>query len=211
MQSKHWKLAAWLLLAGGVTFWAGAFTPPYKQWMTSDIAEYLGVIGQHRVNWYFINGSFVLGVLTTVFGVHVLNAWIQHQQASLAASIGWLSFTFGAVFWIINLGFRLTVTVWAAADFQESGSVVPIFQSLHQWTGALFAVYMVLAYFGTGWLGVAVRETNAVPVWLSRGMIVFGFAGSLLYLVRFPLFDPPLMVHLPFIVLGIFMLTRSNP
>lgn len=29
----EWRLTGWLFLIGGMVFWIGAFTPPYKQWM----------------------------------------------------------------------------------------------------------------------------------------------------------------------------------
>ena len=35
------RAVGWLLIAGAVVFWAGAVTPPYRQWMGVSVEEYL--------------------------------------------------------------------------------------------------------------------------------------------------------------------------
>ena len=67
------KWTAILLLAGGILFWIGAFTPPWKQWMTADLKEYLSIIHANRINWYFIHITMIFGVLLTAFALQIFS------------------------------------------------------------------------------------------------------------------------------------------
>lgn len=194
-----------LLLAGGILFWIGAFWPPYKQWMTSDTNEYLTIIGQHKLNWYIIHGCFLLGVTTTVAGVALFSYTLLSTGGdSPYAVLGATLFIFGAVLWIINIAFRLTVTMWAADQLLATGVLYDSFKTWMQWSGLLFSIYMVLGYIAIGFFGLAAWDL--LPVWVRWFTVIFGFAGIVGYCIRFPLFDPPLIIHLPFMIIGTVLL-----
>lgn len=209
LQLDSWKWAGILMLCGGVIFWIGAFYPPYKQWMTSDVKEYLTIIGSNKTNWYIIHGCFVLGIIISIFGIHLLsNALFFSTGSKILPPIGFTSFSFGSIFWILNIAFRLTVTVWAANTLIETGTLHETFKTWMDWTNLLFSIYMVLAYFSAGCFGLLLREVSWMPSWVSWFSIIFGFAGIIGYIIRIPIWAPPLMVHLPFMITGLMILIK---
>jgi hypothetical protein len=72
-------LVGWLLLIGALVFWAGAVTPPYRQWMGVSIEEYLTIVGGNHRNWYAMHALFAAGTLITFAGLAGLrrcgNGW----------------------------------------------------------------------------------------------------------------------------------------
>jgi hypothetical protein len=208
MEQQDLSVFQWpavVLLAGGILFWIGALWPPYRQWMTSDTNEYLTIIGQHKLNWYIIHGAFLLGVIVTVAGIALFcHTLLLNGGQTTYTVLGATFFVFGSVFWIINIAFRLTVTVWAADQLTANGVLDDTFKTWMQWSGLLFSIYMVLAYASIGFIGLAARDF--LPDWVSWFVIIFGFGGIVGYCTGFPLFAPPLMVHLPFMVMSISLL-----
>jgi hypothetical protein len=53
------------------------------------------------------------------------------------------------------------------------------------------------------------HELGALPSWVTGTGTVMGFSDRAPYLVRFPLFKPPLVVHAPLIITRIVMLIRT--
>jgi hypothetical protein len=203
-----WRWAGLLLLVGGFIFWIGACTPPYKWWMTRDIKEYLTLIHTHKRIWYFISGTFIVGVITSIFGMQLFSLALQKSNQIILPQIGFTAYVFGSAFWILNIAFRVTVTVWSADQLNATNEVEHSFQTWMDWTNVIFAIYMVLAYFGIGCMGYALHQLNVLPNWVSWVCMIFGFGGSILYICRFPVFDPPLMVHTSLIITGIVILLK---
>lgn len=203
-----WRWAGILLLTGGIVFWIGAWTPPYKWWMTKDIKEYLSLIHENKRVWYFIAATFVIGMIATLFGMQLFSLALQRSGESIIPQIGFVALAFGSIFWILNIAFRATVTVWAADQLAESNLLEPTFKTLMDWTNLIFGIYMVLAYFGIGCMGYSLHQLSILPTWIGWMCMIFGFGGSVLYLCRVPFFDPPLMVHTPLIITGIVILLK---
>ncbi|HLF34297.1 MAG TPA: hypothetical protein VI583_08670 [Cyclobacteriaceae bacterium] len=203
------KVSSIILLSGGLIFWFGAFFPPYKQWTTSDLKEYLLIIDSHRINWYIIHASFLLGVILTIFGTHLLSQTLLAAGANrIFANLLFSSYLAGSIFWILNIAFRVTVTTWYAGKFAEQDALFDMFKSMNDWTNLIFSVYMVLAYFAIGCMGMALLGLTMLPRWVDWFCIVMGFFGVFAFILRIPLWAPPLMVHLPFMVTGIFILIK---
>jgi len=203
-----WRWAAILLLSGGIIFWTGALTPPYKWWMTKDTGEYLTLIDQNKLSWYFIAGTFLVGIILSLSGIQLASTALREAGQKILPQIAITTYFTGTIFWILNIAFRITVTVWAAQQLKETGHIEPTFKTWMDWTNLIFAIYMVLAYFAIGCLGYSLLQVNLLPGWVSWTCIIMGFGGSVLYLVRFPFFDPPLMVHTPLIILAIMILMK---
>jgi hypothetical protein len=79
-----------------------------------------------------------------------------------------------------------------------------------EWSGALFAVYMVLAYLAIAAYGKALSATGLAPRWLARTHLIFGLLGAVGFVARVPVFNPPLMIHLVPGILGVVLLVRSR-
>jgi hypothetical protein len=208
MSLPHAKLAGALLVTGWVVFWAGACTPPYRWWMGAPVREYLQLVNTHVLVWRWIAVSFAIGVLSTAAGLVVLREGLR--AGGPWADLGVAAFLFGAVGWIASIAFRATVTVSAARELDATGTVPGWFEPLRAWTGAVFALYMVLAYASIALHGKAMLEAGLVPRWLGWTHLVFGLAGTVGYVARVPLFDPPLMIHLVPGIAGAWLLLRGG-
>ncbi|HLF20578.1 MAG TPA: hypothetical protein VI704_07295 [Bacteroidota bacterium] len=201
---KELHYAGWLLIGGWILFWIGAFSPPYRQW-TSPLKEYLEIAGTHRWNWYWIHTCFVIGVLLTVAGCQLLDTALYQSGERMFSRLGSSSYFFGALLWIASIAFRVTVDLSAGKMTVETGVMPAWIEPLHQWSGLLFAVYMMLAYLSIASFGQSLLSTAVIAGWVAWMCVIFGIAGAIGFIVRFPLFAPPLMVHLPLGVLGIYL------
>jgi hypothetical protein len=211
MDTTLLRWASILMLAGGIAFWIGAFIPPYKQWMTSDTREYLTIIHTHKINWYFIASFMMVGVVATFLAIQLMSQAAQFSSlGKLYSILSASAYSFGAIFVIINFAFRLTVTVWAGDRLIANGELEPSFQTWMDWSNLLFAAYMILAYLSIGFFGLALQDLDIVPYWVIWFCILFGFGGILGFIVQLPLFAPPLMIHLPFIITGVVLLLKMK-
>lgn len=202
MSINNDKVGAALLILGGLIFWAGAFTPPYKQWSAS-YPEYLEIIHQHKLAWIFINSAMGLGVLVTIFGFHLLGQQLSLVNDSVFGLAGRVAFQFGAVFWIIHLVYRLTIEPWLAAQIADGGTVSELLMNLRLWNGAFFGIYMVLAYAAIALFGIGLLSTGLLPAWIGWVALIFGAMGVIGFPAGLLFFEPPLMIHLVPIILGV--------
>jgi hypothetical protein len=79
-------------------------------------------------------------------------------------------------------------------------------------SGALFTIYMVLAYLAIAAYGRVLLQTALAPRWLARAVLIFGLVGAVDFTARVPVFAPPLMIHLPLgaVCLAILRGTRAR-
>jgi hypothetical protein len=212
MTAENIYLIRWsaiLLLAGGILFWIGALWPPYKQWMTADTKVYLAVINDHKIAWYIIHIFFALGVTISLLGMQSFSNTLSLLNGNkLHTSIISSAYMAGSVFWLLNIAFRLTVTLWAGQQFASNNQIPNSFQSWMDWSNLIFGIYMVLAYLSIAFLGFILKDLAILPAWGSWFCIIFGLTGIVGYMVQFPLFAPPLIVHLPLIIIGILTLLK---
>jgi hypothetical protein len=204
------RVAAVLLVAGCAAFWAGAFTPPYRWWFGVPASEYLALVASHRTTWLWIAASFAVGVLLTLAGLVVLGQVLRAAGERLWSELGQVAFLFGAALWLASIAFRATATVAAAEQAGASGAVPAWFAPLQAWAGALFAIYMVLAYLAIAAYGRSLLRTGLAPRWVARAHVAFGLAGSIGFLAQVRLFSPPLLIHLLPGILGVVILTRRR-
>jgi hypothetical protein len=191
------RTAAWLLVAGAVAFWIGAFTPPWRLWLV-PLPEALAVIGAHRIAWHVINGCFVVGILLTATGLTVH----AHTRPSLWATLAAASYGLAVAMFLVNLAFRHTVQVWAAEIVSSGGTVPELYSTWHRFAGLLFGFYGVLAYAAVAALGAS------LPGWIGRANVIGGLVLAALMLGDLPPASAPLMVHLGPGVAGLLFLRR---
>ena len=65
------------------------------------------------------------------------------------------------------------------------------FEPLRAWSGALFAIYMVLAYLAISAYGKALLATDLAPRWVAWTHLIFGLLGAVGFVSRIPMFNPP--------------------
>jgi hypothetical protein len=194
----------WLLVGGAVVFWIGAVTPPYRQWMGVPVEEYLTIVENHRPNWYAIHGLFAVGTVLTMLGLAGLGGVLRSAGAPLWWSMAGTLFSIAATLWLVHLGYRLSVTPWAASEFAQSGRVPAVYLAINQWMGILFGAFMVLGYLALGGYGVALLKVNTIARWAGWTALSFGVLG-VPGLVT-PVFRPPLMIFVAPFVIGIAIL-----
>jgi hypothetical protein len=200
------KAAAILLVGGWALFWAGAFTPPYRWWFPIPVREYLDLIAANQVVWLWIAAAFAVSVLMTLAGFVALGASLRAAGDRLWSELGQAAFLFGGVLWLASLAFRATATISAAKETVASGVVPAWFEPLRAWSGAIFAIYMVLAYLAIAAFGKALLSTGLSPRWIAKAHIIFGLVAAVGFIARVPVFAPPLMVHLLPGILGVVLL-----
>jgi hypothetical protein len=202
------RLVGWLLLIGALVFWAGAVTPPYRQWMGVSIEEYLTIVGAHHRNWYAMHALFAAGTLITVAGLAGLASTLRTAGDRGWSTIALALFSLAAVLWVVQVGFRVTVELWAAGELARDGRVPSMFPALQRWMGVLFAVFMITGYLALAANGAALLASRLLPRWAGWVALVFG-------LVAVPgfatvVFQPPLMLFVVPFVLGIAVLRASS-
>jgi hypothetical protein len=204
------RAASWLLISGWLIFWAGAVTPPWRWWYAIPVDEYLRLIAAHRTTWLVIAALFALGSLLTLAGVTLLAPELRAAGDTRWSRLAEVALVVGTIGWLAALAFRATATITAAMELGASGSVPSWFVPVRSWTGALFGLYMVLAYLAIAGLGAALLATPLVPRWVGWAHLVFGLAGAVGFVARIPLFDPPLMIPLLPGILGVMLLLQSR-
>ena len=201
--NSDYRMTAILLLLGGVVFIIGAFSPPWEQWY-SPLKRSLQVIGEHRAAWYWIHACFVIGVVLTILGiVSYAHARATTGGNSLLPALVAAAYVTGAVLWLASIAFRLTVQVWAAGEVLTSGTIPDAYLPWHRFSGALFALYMALAYLACAGLGWDVLRTGLVARWAGWFSVVFGLSAGAIVGGNIPFF-----VHVPFIVVSVLLLLR---
>jgi hypothetical protein len=189
----------------------GCLRPVPFQLNTSTVLQAVSPTGQQAArnepaSFTSTSHWFAVGVLLTLTGLIVLGGVLRAAGARVATDLGQAAFAFGGALWLASLAFRATATFSAARETVASGAVPSWFEPLRAWSGALFAIYMVLAYLAIAAYGRALLQTRLVPRWLARAHLIFGLAGALGFVVRLPVFAPPLMIHLPLGLLGLVLL-----
>jgi hypothetical protein len=184
----------WLLIVGALLFWAGAVTPPYRQWMGVSSSEYLIIIGSHLLNWRVIHGLFLLGSVLTVAGLASLCSQVGPVGSKGWAAIAITLLVMGMTLWVVHIGYRLSVTTWAANELSQTGQVPALFEVSHRWMGILFALFMALTYLAIASSGMALLATAGGPRRLGWFAVVFGLI-AVPGLVT-PVFQPPLMLFI---------------
>ena len=205
------RIAGMLLVAGAVIFFASVSIPllsglGVRVW-NAPLPEHLERIASNRSAWLWTNRGIVAGVLLTAVGLGGLTALLREAGDGLLGQTGLLFFALGVTFWIIELAFRLSVTVWAAETAASSGAPPAFFEPLQHWMGTLFFLYMALAYLGTAVYGGALLQTAMLPAWVGWVTLGAGLFGALSFATGLPtIFTIPAGVHLAPLVIGIALL-----
>lgn len=200
-KSYHAGLAAGLLIVGATIVWIGATVWP---------GERLERVATQLAAHQWANGFFLLGAVTILAGLAIFTVALREFGDRLFSELGLIGFLFGSVFWIINLAFRLTVTVSAADEMARTGTSPASFEMWRMWAGLLFGVYIVMAYLAIAAYGGALLKTRLLARGFGWTCVVLGLAVVTLFVARVPGFDLPLEVPIVPYLIGMLLLRRGS-
>ena len=187
--------AAGLLVMGAVVFWVGARTFP-------GIA--LDKVAANPDGHLWTSVNFVIATVVTLAGLLLFTLTLWERGERIFSVLGLAGFTFGAVFWVLHLVYRITVVTRAAEEWQRTAAVPPWYEPWREWAGLLFGAYSVLAYLGLAAYGGALLKTGWLPRWLGWTCVAAG-------LLALPLGGLPLFIHIPLWIAGIVLLRQERP
>lgn len=82
----------------------------------------------------------------TILGLVMLTRLFRDAGDRAFSQLGLVAFVFGAVLWVINLAFRLSIDPWAAQETARTAVMPDFYVPLTRWTRLLFVIYTVLAF-----------------------------------------------------------------
>lgn len=198
--------AAWTLIVGSLLFLVGAGIPPEpSNVFTGDREKYLDVLHRRSGRWRAMTILMVAGVAVTASGLMALGS-VWREPLGIGATV----FTMGAVLWLSTLITRATIDVDVAHTAAIGGVVPEWFGPWQRFTGACYKTYLLLAYASLVLVGAALLVAPDAPRFSGWFVLAFGavaFVGNATgrpQTKRFgPVLEPPFMVHVPTLVLGI--------
>ena len=206
-------VAAWSMVAGSILFFVGAGAAPEpSKVFTGDRSLYLDVLHRRAKRWRTMTVLMVAGVVLTAAGLVALaQVWPQ------PLGIGATSFAIGAALGVVFLVARAAIDVDVAHLAAAGGPVPDEFERWQRFTGACFTTYLLLAYAATVLVGIAVIARAGAPRFAGWFAAIFGGVAFVANVTGWPrterfgaAFEPPFMVHIPPLILGISLL-RWHP
>ena len=171
--------------------------------------QWLAVVYTHPTLWGWTSALFLSGTLVTLLGFALLARLLEGAGDRGFSYLGLIALLFGAVFWVIVLGFRLSIDPWAAQETARTGVMPDFYVPLSQWTLPLFVVCTILTFLGAAAYGGALVSTRLLPHGLGWVTIVYSLA-ALGLVVAFGN-APPLLHYLLPIAMGILLLLQRDP
>jgi len=205
------RLSAALLVGGLLSFVIGAAIPlGWLEVWGAPLERYLQLIGQHRRAWSWANGFMLTAAVLNAAGLAVLA--FQANEPPIEA--GAASYSIAAVFWILVVTFRSTVSIWAADELTASHRVPNSFVGIDRWSGMNFQLYTAMGHAAQAVVGLGLLATPLVPKWVAGFTVAFSLAGFLSQLPgtsRIPRlrgFFIPILMHVAPALIGISLLVR---
>ena len=204
--------AAWTLILGAAAFFVGAgLAPEPSRVFSGDRAVYLRVLHEHHHRWLAMNGVMIVGVVLTAAGL-VDAASLVGQPFAVAA----VTYLVAAVLWVAVMVARSTVDITVADRVAAGQDDLAGYELWSAATGGWFRVHLLLAYAAVTVAGVALLRDSSVPAWVGWTAVGLGLVagignatGQPRTKAWGPLFEPPFMVHIPTLVIGIGLLMAS--
>lgn len=181
-------MAAVLLIAGSVIFFAGAATAVPGVFTEPDPEQRLRMLTAHLTMWRIGQPLYGLGPIVVAVGVGYLAAAAQGRGTRVVLGASCVALAIGALAWTWSLYLRGT----RVAEFARG--------TLPGWP---FAVYVLLTIGGLALLGLGLLA-GAFPAWL--GWLVL--AADLLFLVGYLWFKdiPPFVFYLLLVLVGVIVI-----
>ena len=206
------RLVGLVLIAGVLIFWGGAFYMPLmKAYTARTIEEHLSAIASNRLAWQVSNGMMALGGLLgglamVALGDHLHRTSGGHRLVALAAAL-WIVCS---ALWLTTSAFRMTVTAWSAEQLAAGLGVPAFLPPLHRWNNLVVVMFMMLAYAATALYGFEMLHAGGIPRAVAWFALSFGTLGVFLRPAGVLFFEPPLMVELVPLGMGVSLVWRGR-
>lgn len=212
---RHIHVTGLVLTVGSILFLIGAGLPPEPMRVFSaPRMEHLDIIHRNRARWGWMNKLMTAGIMVTAIGLLLFAQLLGSSTGPIAGSVAYIM---GGVLWILALNFRDTATIHAAGEAAETGSIPNWLEPLEAWAGRMFWIYMFSAYLAIAAFGWCLVRTSQGPVasWMGWFALAYGVVFALAFAGGWPktklwgpVAEPPFLVHVPLLVLGIGLVTR---
>jgi hypothetical protein len=187
-----------MLIAGALIFLTGVSIPPVH-WEFA-IEEFLLSVANNPVAWKLQAGFMAAGVVVTIIAVELLTRGMEGQGGNgILLTVARVSYLTGGICWLLVSVFRFTPTPLVAMDFAQ-GIEIP--RHFGNYQSGMFFLYSILAYSAIATLGVALWLKPICPKWVPYLFFVIGLGVIFLHFGYSP-YHMPVIIHLPFLVLGI--------
>jgi hypothetical protein len=200
-------VTGWLLVAGSLCFMAGAVNPLLAKAWTAPEETFLRIIGEHPRAWLTTSLLFLAAGVITAPGLVLFAGLLPAGAHAAVGSAGAVAFLMASLLWLITCAHRITGQSDAARVFLRTGEIDPLNAPLNRLSGALFQVFIVVAFAGLAAIGWAATGGGPVSSWL--GWVVALYSGAMVVLLFVTGDMPPFTVFVPTLALGIA--TLVNP
>lgn len=210
---RHIHVTGLALTVGSVLFLVGAALPPEPQRVFSaSLKEHLEIILRGRARWSWMGNLMTAGVIATAAGLCMFAVSMGSPMRAVAGVVGYL---IGALLWVLALTFRGTTLLDVAEEADRTGEVPGWVEPMQSWTGRMFWIYMLLAYLAIVAVGWTLISLHILAAWIAWFALVYGIVLGLSFASGFPkvkmwgpVAEPPFLIHVPLLVIGIALLAR---
>lgn len=141
-------------------------------------------------------------LVLTLAGFGLLTVVLRDGDDNGISILAFILVLFTQVFVVFQGTFHSSVTVWAAKQLAQTGSVPELFAPLWRWMYStvqqIYVYANLLAIAGFGW---AIIQTKVLPAWLGWGAIGWGGVWLILFMIVGD--NLPLVLLVPPLVIGI--------
>lgn len=198
--SFHQLMTRILLIGSFIVFAAGATGPALGGFWGMSLEDGARWIAANPGTWTVSTILFIVSLFLCVSGLAGFNDSVQRGEAHLLAKAGFLTFSVGALFWIMDMSFRLSVELWAARIFVETSTFPNSYTPLRLLQSTLGHMFMVSTLLASSVYGLALLRSPQFPRSLGWFALGYGLLVAASYAVtRGPI---PIMVLVVPLVLG---------
>lgn len=186
-----------------MAFAVGAVIPGLDGFWGMSDEEGARWIVNHPGSWQFTSIAFIASLVMCIIGLAIFTDTILKDEAQVLGKIGFYAFFIGGIFWVINMGFRLSVLPYTARILVETGAVPEYLIPLRLWEAILSRIFKVLTFLASSIYGLALLRSgkfSGILGWFAIGYGIYGV-----------LFDPiPITVLVVPLALGLSNLPKDD-
>jgi hypothetical protein len=186
------------LILGATVVWVAAITFPTMS---------LTAVAANRLGHLFTTGGFAVGALLMLVGSIALDECLRESRGRVQSRFGMIALAGATVCWLIHLAYRATVVTWLAEH--AASSPPEWYVPMRLLAGALFVLYMFLAYVAIVLFGVALLRAGISGKGWGRTFVLFGLIAAMMLLAGRPPATLPLTVAFMPFAMGMLMLRRA--